>query len=152
MSLQEHLERRRAEIQKEQDELALVEALAKKYPDLKRHVNRWKRERFTSASVNSLCVDYDMAHNCGCCNDSPLELWPYVKEGETRIYADGIPFVIGEKNPYSYRDDAYDGWEDKLRAANFPQELIDKVARHFVVYDEDEDTEDEPEIELELEE
>ena len=92
--------------------------------------------------VNSQATDFEAAHNCGCCNDSPLEIWPYIKltdhtGQELRLYAEGIPFRVGEKNPWGYGDISYPGWEEKLRKASIPEVVIQRVS--CLLDDEEED-------------
>lgn len=129
MDIKEYLVQKENEINKELENVKFIRSLLEKYPDLQRHVNRWKQERFTSALV--VATDCEIGHNCGCCSDSPVEVWPYALEGQTRIYVTGIPFIVGEKNSYEYGETPYDGWEDKLRKANLSEEIITKVG-HFL--------------------
>jgi len=118
------------EIAEKQKELLDLEALYQQFTDLRRHVNRWKRVRFCSASVNNKVKRFDMSHNCGCCNDSPLEVWPYLETEHGNIYSDPPCFQVGEKS-YISGDDPYPGWKNEMRKANIPEDIIGAVSMHF---------------------
>jgi len=110
-----------------------VERLAKMaaaIPDLKKYTGRWNKVAYYSASHNEKVSDYDMRHNCGCCNDSPLEIWPYVETEYGKIYSDPPCFTVGERHWIS-GDKPYDGWEKKLKDAHIPEAIIEKIAYHF---------------------
>ena len=112
---------------KEADQLANLTA---KYPDLKKYVGRWNKVAYYSSQANAQTTDYDLRHNCGCCNDSPLELWPYLSTEDGRVYSDPPSFMIGERDDYQ-GERAYDGWEEKLRRAKIPEALIERVSAMF---------------------
>lgn len=116
---------------KRSQELArLAEACAGAFPDLQRHVNRWGRERFSSKKANTLVTDYDLSHNCGCCSDSPLELWPFmVHESGMSIYSEPPCFSIGEK--CGFGDRPGDGWRECLLVAGIPEAILDRVQKYF---------------------
>jgi hypothetical protein len=125
------------------DELRKLTALTVAFPDLKRHVNRWQKERFCSKGANAKATDYDMSHNCGCCADSPLEVWPYTEQDGVRIYSDPPSFTVGEKNGYGYGETPYPGWDAKMREANIPEPLIDRVRMYLEAHPPEEYPEDE---------
>jgi len=118
------------ELNDKQEELKNLRALYTKYPDLKRNVNRWKRVRFYSASVNNKVDKYDCSHNCGCCSDSPLEVWPYLETEFGNVYSDPFCFQVGEKHGIS-GDVAYPGWKKNLREAKIPENIIESVSNSF---------------------
>lgn len=124
------IERRRQELKQKADDAATLEKLIARFPDLKIHTNRWEQKRYTSAEANAQCTDYDLAHNCGCCNDSPLELWPYMEFEGAKIYAAGVPFTIGEKY-YWLGEDPYTGWDSQLRNVRIPEAIIAKIETYF---------------------
>jgi uncharacterized protein YuzB (UPF0349 family) len=86
-------------------------------------------ERFYSKQANVQVTDYDLSHNCGCCNDSPLELWPFMMHGDMKVYSDPPCFTIGERNGYG--EMPYDCWQGPLRAAGIPEELIARVQAYM---------------------
>lgn len=110
---------------KEAERLHILQA---EFPDLQRRVGRWNKEAFYSKTVNTRVTGYDARHNCGCCNDSPLEVWPYLETPHGKVYSDPPMFVIGERNPYGSGDLARPGWEDQLRKVRIPEALIEKMA------------------------
>jgi len=124
-----------AKLRKEADERAgeaeRLGRLHARYPDLKKHVNRWNKIRYCSASVNGLVQRFDISHNCGCCSDSPLEVWPYLETEDGNVYSDPCCFTVGEKDPTFYVDIPYDGWDDKMRKAGIPEPIVGAVSFHF---------------------
>lgn len=112
-------------------EIAREEALKILYPDLKRYVGRWNKVGYCSASVNAQCIKYETRHNCGCCNDSPLELWPYVETPHGRVYSSPTGMFIGERDPFSYGDVSRAGWREQLKTNGFSDALIESVACMF---------------------
>lgn len=125
---------------KQSDKIDQIELLARHYPDLRRHTGRWGKEVYCSATVNAQADKYDLRHNCGCCHDSPLELWPYFTHPEGgRVYSDPPVFQIGERCEFG--DRPYIGWESKLRVASIPESVITAMEAHFTMR-EDEEEED----------
>jgi len=112
----------------EADRLARLQA---EFPDLRKQVGRWDKVAYCSKSVNSKVTHYEARHNCGCCNDSPLEIWPYLETANGRIYSDPPEFKLGERDPMYGGDIPYPGWRDKLRAAGIPEAIVDKLKHHF---------------------
>lgn len=123
-------ERLRKEAEAKLAEAARLERLQQEFPDLKRYVGRWNKVAYYSASVNERCDKYDIRHNCGCCNDSPLELWPYVETPFGNVYSDPPKFVVGERHWLS-GDRPEKGWREKLLAAKIPQAIVDAVSYRF---------------------
>ena len=103
--------------------------LVKTYPDIWLHTNRWKTRRYVSQMVNEVVTHADICHNCGCCNDSPLEVWPYLEQEGVKVYSDPPTFIVGEK--CGYGDRPYDNWEENLKKAGIPVAMIQKVQEHF---------------------
>jgi hypothetical protein len=107
-----------------------LERLFKAFPDLRKNTNRWNTVRYYSKSVNTRVTRFDLKHNCGCCNDSPLELWPYLETPDGNVYSDPPRFTVGEKH-WICGDDPRPGWKDELRAAGLPEIIIGAVSMHF---------------------
>lgn len=118
------------ELSEKQKELESLKARYAKYPDLKRHVNRWKTVRYCSASVNDKVTECDIAHNCGCCGDSPLEVWPYLETELGKLYSDPPRFTVGEKH-WIAGDAPYAGWKEDFRKAGISEIIISQVSNHF---------------------
>lgn len=68
-----------------------LELLAMEFPDLRRWVGRWEKEAFYSSAVNARATGYEQRYNCGCCSDSPLEIWPYTEHEGTRSETQAFP-------------------------------------------------------------
>ena len=109
-------------------------ALAGLFPDLKKYVGRWEKIAFYSAAANERATGVDIRHNCGCCEDSPVEAWPYVETEHGKVYTDPPRFVVGE------RDYAADGgeranedWDKRLREARIPEAVIARVGAYLGV-------------------
>jgi hypothetical protein len=130
-TIAEEIERLRKESNEKGEEAARLGRLHAKYSDLKKHVNRWEKVRYCSASVNGSVQRFDIAHNCGCCSDSPLEVWPYLETEDGNVYSDPCCFRVGEKNPMFYADVPYEGWDEKMRAVGIPELIIGAVSMHF---------------------
>lgn len=105
--------------------------LAHQFPDLKKKVGRWKKVVFTSPAANARATGFDMRHNCGCCADSPLEVWPYAETLNGRVYSEPPEFRVGERDPSFGADKAYEGWDKKMRDAGIPDAIVSAVAEHF---------------------
>jgi hypothetical protein len=106
-----------------------LERMLKEFPDLLKNVNRWRKVRYYSPSVNPRVDKYDMSHNCGCCEDSPLEVWPYLETENGRVYSDPSRFQVGEKSYHG--DRPYSGWKEKMREAHIPESIIESIQEHF---------------------
>jgi hypothetical protein len=104
-----------------------LQLLLAAYPDLKRHVDRWDKETFCSRTVNAKVISYDMKRNCGCCADTPVEVWPYLDTSNGRVHSDPPCFRVGNQDPESYTYVARFGWEEGLRSAGIPDEMIGRI-------------------------
>lgn len=131
--LQEDITRLEKEIEQKTKELSELLDLQKKYPDIKKFTGRWNKVVYCSKEVNSLVNSYDIRHNCGCCDDSPLELWPYfIDDADKKIYSDPPMIVIGEKDSWfktkgRHEDVLYADWDARLRKHGISEKIIDKV-------------------------
>jgi hypothetical protein len=139
-TIQEVIEEKQKEVSELNKEIDNLRILVKKYPDLKKHVDRWRNERLKSKKVNAIADLCYFAHSCGCCDDSPLFVWPYIKDEETGldIYSDPPNIFIGEKNPYPVSGRVYKpervnpNWEENLRECNISQVVIDKTREYLL--------------------
>ena len=114
------------------DQAKDIERLVEVFPDLEISTNRWKTERYTSVSVNDRATDVIIGYNCGCCEDKPVEVWPYLVHAGQQIYSRPPSFMVGERNPYSGRDKSYPDWQTDLRKANISESVIKIVEEYFV--------------------
>jgi hypothetical protein len=101
------------------------------FPDLEKHVGRRDKVAYASKLANPVATEYDMRHNCGCCRDSPLEIWPYTKTEFGNVYSNPPKFYVGERNTMGYGDIPKAGWALEMRNAGIPEPLIEKVKDHF---------------------
>ena len=131
MDIQEYIKKKQEEALKAKVDVEGASALLEQFPDLELHINRWKRERYSSAHANSMTTDCDISHNCGCCPDSPLEVWPYVQLGAVRVYSKPACFMVGEKNAYGYGECPYPDWQERMEKEGIPDAVIQKVAQYF---------------------
>jgi hypothetical protein len=130
VTIQEQIQKIKDSIEKQQKELADLALAELEFPDLKMHINRWHTQRYTSAKAIPLADKCEIAHNCGCCNDSPIELWPYTEFNGLKIFAEGIPFHIGEKC-WCYGEKPDWGFAEKLRAKGLREEIITQATEWF---------------------
>ena len=107
-----------------------LESMLKEYPDLRKSTGRWNKVAYYTSAVNSKVNRFDIRHNCGCCSDSPLEIWPYLESPIGNIYSEPAKFIVGEKSYYG-GDKPYDGWDTKMRDAGIPEAIIGSVRIHF---------------------
>jgi hypothetical protein len=112
----------------EADKLA---ALLEMYPNLRQRTGRWKKVVYSSGDVNKVVDRFDIRHNCGCCNDSPLEVWPYLETPHGNVYSDPPEFRVGQKEPFYGGDVPRKGWEQEMRSAEIPDAIIGAVSMHF---------------------
>lgn len=130
MSIHQDIAKLREERDRKAAEANQLEALLAEFPDLQKRVGRWNKVAYYSKTANSKVNNYDLRHNCGCCNDSPLELWPYLETPHGKVYSDPPCFQVGERH-WIAGDRPYDGWKTKLRDAGIPEPIIKAVVEHF---------------------
>jgi len=111
------------------NKMAELRKLAVLYPDLKKHTNRWKRERWYSKSVNSLVDKCEIGHDCGCCGDSPVEVWPYLEIDGFKVYSNPCCLTVGEASSYGDRPDK--DWQEKFVIYGISDVIINKVKEYF---------------------
>jgi hypothetical protein len=111
-------------------ELERVEKLTTMYPDLSRREGRWKRVVLCSRLVNDQATDVFLRFNCGCCPDSPLEAWPYVKTEHGDVYSDPPYFMVGERHWIS-GSTPLENWEASLRRESIAETVITRLREHF---------------------
>ncbi len=75
-------------------------------------------------------TDVFTRYNCGCCEDSPLEAWPYLKTEFGDVYSRPAFFMVGEQHHVSGAR-PNKGWQESLRSAKISQVVIDRIARRF---------------------
>ncbi len=114
-----------------------VRALGERFPDLRVEHGRWGKKVFASPAANVIADDFETRHNCGCCRDSPLELWPFVRTELGPVHSSPSRFMIGEMSDDG--DVPYGGWESDLRSHGIPEALIARAASLFPVPEEDEE-------------
>lgn len=112
--------------------------LAEEFPDLKKHVGRWNKVAYYSKSVNPKVTRFDMRHNCGCCNDSPLEIWPHIQTEHGKIYSDPPCFTVGERH-WGYGDIPHSGWRSRMEVAGIPDAILDRIEGLFRSEEDEED-------------
>lgn len=122
--------RLRAEAEAKVAEAARLERLSARFPDLRKHVGRWNKVAYCSKSVNAAVQEVDLRHNCGCCNDSPLEAWPFVQTEDGPVHSDPPCFFVGEKH-WIAGDRPSAGWREKMREAGIPEAVSALIQARF---------------------
>lgn len=130
MSIHQDIAKLKEERDQKDQEAKRLETLLAEFPDLQKYTGRWNKVAFYSKAVNSRVDRFDLRHNCGCCNDSPLELWPYLETPHGKVYSDPPKIVIGEQHWIS-GDTPSPGWKKKLQEAGLPETIIGAVSMHF---------------------
>lgn len=118
------------EASKKQAEAERLQKLSASVPNLQKHVGRWNKVVYYSPDANPKATRFDMRHNCGCCSDSPLEVWPYMETEHGNVYSSPPCFQVGERC-YLGGDTPYPGWEGKLKEYGLPEVIIGAVRMHF---------------------
>lgn len=129
-TINEEVEKLRREAEASVSEAERLVRLHEKYPDMKKYVGRWNRIAYYSRSVNEIVDEVELRHNCGCCNDSPLEAWPFLQTENGRVYSDPPRIVVGEKH-WIAGDRPEDGWEEKLLKEKIPEKIIEVIRSRF---------------------
>ena len=131
------IERKNYELRDENSKLKSRLEIALEYPELVRQfgdiwkdTNRWNVKRYSSKSVNSIVDKVECRHNCGCCPDSPIEVWPYTEFNGVKIYSDPPSFNVGEANCHD-GETPYDNWQEKLRTALIAEVVIQQIEAWF---------------------
>ena len=112
------------------EDAAKLERLLAEFPDLLKHTSRWRQVRYYSKSVNTKVDKFDLSHDCGCCPDSPLELWPYIETPNGNVYSNPPNFTVGEKH-WIHGDYPYAKWKKELVEAGIPESIIQAISDHF---------------------
>lgn len=120
-----------AEADKQYELAKKLDRMSAQFPDLRKYVGRWEKVVYYSKTVNTKVARFDMRHNCGCCRDSPLEIWPYVETDLGKVYSDPPSFIVGEKDTYASGDIPHSGWKTKLEVAGIPEIIIGAIGMHF---------------------
>ncbi len=118
------------EIAEKQREVERLGKLLAAFPDLQRDMGRWKKVVYSSRTVNEHVTDYERRFSCGCCSDSPLEIWPYLETPDGKVYSNPSCFIVGEKHRISGTA-SQPGWQDQLRSARIPEAIIERIAQGF---------------------
>jgi len=105
--------------------------LIEKYPDLHEKTDRWNKRRLCSKKVNGVVNKCFIKHSCGCCADSPLEVWPYIIEGNILVFSDPCGILIGEANACGSGEIPNEGWQEDLREESISEEVINQVQKYL---------------------
>lgn len=131
MNVQEDLEKLSKEIEQKTKVLHNLTQLQSQFPDLQKYVGRWDKVAYYSKAANSQIQGFDYRRNCGCCADSPYEIWPYLNTEHGKVYSDP---------PKLWADSLS---EEELRKLEFPETIITKLLPLIDKKIEEEDTEEE---------
>ncbi len=139
LSMPNRITKLRKEIDEKTIEANRLEALFKEYPNIKVREHRWGKITCYTKDINSLVTNFDIRHNCGCCEDSPLEVFPYLETPYGKVYSEPSCFTIGHKDYVETCDIPYKNWETSLKEAGIPDTLIEQIGLHFNKSEEEED-------------
>lgn len=131
MTIHDDVAKLRNEAAKQNSEADKLQKFATAFPDVQKYVGRWNKVAYFSKSANPRVTRFDLRHNCGCCNDSPLEIWPYLETEFGNVFSDPPKFVVGEKDSMSYGDRPFKGWRKEMEASGIPESILGAVAMHF---------------------
>ena len=112
-------------------ELNNQKKVIEKYWDISENIDRWSTKRFSTAMINSEVNDVMIKHNCGCCEDSPLEAWPFKEIEGIKVYSKPAYFYIGEKNAYGIGDNPDEDWQALMRKSNIAEPVIKIIQKYF---------------------
>lgn len=102
--------------------------LLTEYPDIVELSDRWGNVRLASASANNMVDKTDIHHNCGCCTDSPLEVYPYTEIDGQQIYANPPCYTVGNRY-WNGGDEPCSNWRDRLK--HLPLTITEQVQEYF---------------------
>jgi len=129
-TIAEEIGRLQKEAIEKQEEVERLKRMHTAFPNLKKHINRWKTVRYCSDTVNTRADKCEIRYNCGCCSDSPLEVWPYVDTEFGQVFTDPPVFQVGEKH-WIAGDRPNEGWKQLLRDEGIQETIIELVADRF---------------------
>lgn len=128
--IQAELDKLNKEAEEKKVEADRLVRLFAEFPDLRKHVGRWNKVAYCSASVNSRVDKADFRYNCGCCSDSPLEVWPYLETASGKVYSDPPCFQVGEKY-YLGGSRPYPNWKERMSSTGVSEVVVIMVQNHF---------------------
>lgn len=162
MDLSARLAQLDKESQKANDEARIVRYLTDqlRMSNVSFSVERWNKTMYTSPDVNAIADGYDARHNCGCCPDSPLEIFPFIEvklpedfvipehmsgqsDHSIRVYSQPACFRPGERNRWGNNDRAFPGWENEFHKHRINEQVIRRVSLLLSTTDEPESTDEE---------
>lgn len=130
MSVMDEIQKINAEGKAKEDEASRLASLIACYPDLQKYTGRWGKVVYFSKAVNADAQMYDRRFNCGCCRDSPLEIWPFLETPFGPVYTDPPRFVVGEKD-WIYGARPESGWKETMQREEIREEVVSAVEAYF---------------------
>src|SRR3972149_1255266 len=130
MTIAEDINNIISESEKLKQEAYRLQKLAETYPDIKKYVGRWNKIVYCTKTVNNKVNKFDRRYNCGCCGDSPLEIWPYIETEFGKVYSDPSKFLVGEKH-WLAGALPKKGWKKELLWNNIPELIIEEIQYSF---------------------
>lgn len=117
------------EVAKQSKFLTTFQELQLLFSDLRISEGRWGKRVICSKSV--IPTDFETRFNCGCCEDSPLEVWLYTSVmfggTEHRVYTDPAKTFVGDRANYGSSVRLYSYFAERLRALGASEEIIEKI-------------------------
>lgn len=118
------------QIKKKEKELNKLKTLREKFSSIKINNDRWDNKRHYTKEANELVTDVDIHKSCGCCSEAVVMARPYLEIGDMKIHSDPCYFNIGA-GTYSFGDEPWEGWDNKMREHKIPESIIQKVQEYF---------------------
>lgn len=137
--VKEFIQKLKNDANNKSEEVDRLQIMLEKYPDLKQQTGRWDKVAYCSPSVNGQVTDFDWRYNCGCCWDTPVEVWPYLQTELGKIYSLPATFIVGNK--YHKGRVAKKGWKEDLQKAGIADKIIERIS-HLITEDDDYDPND----------
>jgi hypothetical protein len=128
--IQKTLEEMRKKAEQDAEEIAKLGRLAQTYPDLARKEGRWGRVVYATASVNPLVDKFFSRYNCGCCEDSPYEVWPYHDTPDGPVSSVPACFFVADRTDEGALP--REGWRADLERHHIPTALLDQIAQSLL--------------------
>lgn len=127
------LDRKIKELQESATELEDISYVKSQYPDLDVEIDRWKKERYKSPSVNTLVDSVEGGYSCGCCSDGIKYTRPYLvvkcpSGSEFQVFSDPPQFCIGVRDAY---EDVITEFATQMREKSISEKVIEMLQKVY---------------------
>lgn len=138
MNAKDFLIAKTKEVREQMEQIAIINELLDRFPDLTVVTNCWGVQRCSSPQINQVADQCDITHNSFSSESYPasLEAYPFLEIELThpprraRVYTSPTCYFIGEKEPGN-RDVQRPGWEETMRGDNISEKVIGLIKEYF---------------------